>query len=110
MQRAGTKVSQTGLPQQAASARVVHGEGHGVAKAVVHMRLRRKVHDGVNLLCLQHVHNQVRGLDVALDEPVRGAKGVRRGRVGARGQAAEQQQWQQPVAAADSCGEALVLP
>ena len=31
-------------------ARVVHGEGHGVAKAVVHVGLRRKVHDCVNLL------------------------------------------------------------
>lgn len=42
------------------------------------MRLRRKVHDGVDLLLLQHVHHQVRRLDVAFDESV-GRKSRRHG-------------------------------
>lgn len=39
------------------------------APPVVDVRLRRKVHDGVDLLLLQDVHHQVGRLDVALDEP-----------------------------------------
>ena len=39
------------------------------------MGLGSKVHHRVNLLLLQHVDDQVGGLDVALDEPVAGGGG-----------------------------------
>jgi hypothetical protein len=45
---------------------------------VVDVCLRRKVHDGVNLLLFQDVHHQIGRLDVALDEPV--AVGGKRGK------------------------------
>ena len=52
----------------APSSRVVHGERQRVAEAVVHVGLCCKVHDRVDLLRLQHMNDEVGGLDVALDK------------------------------------------
>jgi len=49
---------------------VVLREGEGVAEAVVHVGLGRKVHDRVNLFLFKYVVHEVRGTDVALDKLV----------------------------------------
>ena len=49
---------------------VVLRELEGVAEGVVHVRLRREVHDGVDLLALEHVVHQVRRADVTFHKLV----------------------------------------
>ena len=48
--------------------RVVHGERQGIAERVIHVRLRSEVHHGIDLLRLQHVREEIRGQNIALDE------------------------------------------
>ena len=58
------------LQQHVRAHDVVMRELERVAEGVVHVRLRREVHDRVDLLRLQDVVDEVRRADVALDELV----------------------------------------
>jgi len=49
---------------------IVLRERERVPKAIVHVGLRGEVHDGVYLLLLQHIVDQVRGADVPFHELV----------------------------------------
>lgn len=55
-----------GLEEHVGAVDVVLRELEAVAERVVHVRLRREVHDGVDVLRLQNVVHEVGGADVAL--------------------------------------------
>ena len=44
------------------------GEDEGVPEGVVHVRLGREVHDSVHVLVFDDIVQQVRRIDVTLDE------------------------------------------
>ena len=58
--------------QHVGAENVVLGELERVAKRVVHVGLRRKVHDGVDFLAVQHVVHEVRRANVPFHELVVG--------------------------------------
>ena len=61
-----------GFQEDVSSHDVGLGEGKGVPERVVHVRLRRKVHHGVDLLGDDDVSNKIRRTDVSLHKLVVG--------------------------------------